>query len=573
MGVLVAVFVAVNVLVLVALFAAVARRLLGVRFGRVRLLLAGGLGFGVSGPLAGAMGASGARWDGGPGQLWLFVLALALAVLIAMVFLALAEALVPTGSVPTPTGWWRAVRGRVARTRRYLRISGIAVRHGLSPYLRGGRRAALDDPAGRARLAVALRRALDEGGVTFIKLGQVLSTRRDLLPPEFVTELGRLQDDAAPAPWEQVRQLLADELGSPHEEVFAEFDPEPLASASIAQVYAARLPSGDDVVVKVQRPGIRPVVERDLDIVGRLARSLDAGARWARAIGVRELAAGFAAALREELDFRVEAENMAAVAADVGARSVLLPRPYEALCTERVLVMERVTGTPLRSAGALVGLDRRELARRLLDALLRQILVHGVFAARHLGPGGGSSLRMFNDLFRIVTGYGLSVPPELAAVFRALATVEGTIAELAPDLDLVAESRSLAAGYLAEQAGPASLREAVTDELVVLLPMLRRLPRRLDRIAAAAEYGRLGLNVRLFADHRDRRLVTSLLHQVLLTALAATSAVVAVMLLGTPAGPAVTTQVSLYQLLGYNLLVIAAVLAMRVLVLIFRPDP
>jgi len=196
----------------------------------------------------------------------------------------------------------------------------------------------------------------------------------------------------------------------------------------------------------------------------------------------------------------------------------------------------------------------------------------GQFMARYLGPGATGGLAMFTDLFRIVADYGLSVPPEVAAVFRALATLEGTLAQLAPGFDLVAEARSLAGHYAAGQLEVASARQAVGEELTTLLPMLRRLPRRLERIASAAEHGRLSVHVRLFADERDRRHVTGLLHQVLLTILAATAGIMAVLLLGTAGGPRVTAAVGLYQLLGYNLLVVCAILALRVLVLIFRPD-
>jgi ubiquinone biosynthesis protein len=160
---------------------------------------------------------------------------------------------------------------------------------------------------------------------------------------------------------------------------------------------------------------------------------------------------------------------------------------------------------------------------------------------------------MFSDLFRIVSEYGLSVPPEVAAVFRALATLEGTLDRLAPGFDLVVEARALAGRYAAAQLEVTSPRQAVGEELATLLPMLRRLPRRVERIASAAEHGRLSVHVRLFADERDRRYFTGMLHQVLLTILAATAGVMAVLLLETDGGPRVTATVSLFQLLGYNL--------------------
>jgi ubiquinone biosynthesis protein len=640
--------IAVTVLIAVAGMAAVARRLLGVRFGALRLVLAGTLALAVSGPISRAMAHAVRPDDPNLAPLWFLILALLCSVLVAMVFLVVAEALVPTGTV-APIAWLRGLRGRLARARRYSRISAIAIRHGLGPYLRGRGRT---DPESRGRLARSVRQALDEGGVTFVKLGQVLSTRADLLPAEFIEELGLLRDRAAAVAWPQVEALLVAEFGVPVEELFGELDPVPLAAASVAQVHAGRLRSGAEVVVKVQRPDIRGVVERDLDILGRLARTVQERTRWGRATGTVELARGFADAVREELDFRVEARNMAAVRAAAGDTRVVYPTPHEPLCTARVLVMERLHGRPLREAGALIeehGLDRSALAECLLETLLEQIMVGGVFhadphpgnvllltdgrlglldfgsvgrldaglrdalarlllavdrgdpagvvdtllevvgrpeevdtprlerslgqfMARHLSPGSAPGVRMFADLFTLVSRYGLAIPAEVAAVFRALATVEGGLTEVAPGFDMVAQARAFAARRFGERLHPDSLRQAATDELAALLPMVRRLPRRVERIVSAMEHGRLSVNVRLFADERDRRHLTGLLHQVLLTVLGSTAGVMAVLLLGIREGPRITQAVGLYQIFGYNLLVIAAILVLRVLVLIFRGD-
>ena len=579
---------------------------------------------------------------------------LGIALLVAMGFLVLAEAVLPSGSL-RPVTWARALRHRLARARRYLQISRIAARHGLLPYLRGRRRHQADTPAGRAGLARSVRLALEEGGVSFVKLGQLLATRRDLLPTEFVNELSRLHHQVTPAPWPQVEQVLGQELGTP-DAVFDKLDARPLAAASIAQVHQARLrSSGAEVVVKVQRPGIRPVVERDLDIVDRMARRLQTRTRWGATIGAVELARGFANALHEELDFRVEARNMAVVAAASAVpgtdTSVRLPAVHPQLCTERVLVMERLDGLPLDAAGPVIdtrGLDRQVLARALLGCLLRQIMLGGVFhadphpgnilllddgrlglldfgsvgrldallraalqqfllaidrgdpaglydallevmvrpddvdeqrlqralgqfMARHLNPGATPEVEMFTDLFRLVASYDLMVPPEVAAVFRALATLEATLGRLAPGFDIVAESRTFAAAQLSGQLQPTSLRQAANDELPTLLPMLRRLPRRADRITNALEHGRLGLGVRLFADPRDRRFLTTLVHQILLAFLGATTGIMAVLLLGSSGGPKLSPTVSLFQVLGYNLLVVSAVLILRVLVTTVRP--
>ncbi|HEX8931352.1 MAG TPA: AarF/UbiB family protein, partial [Actinomycetota bacterium] len=239
--------------------AAVARRLLGLRFGVLRTLLAGVIAFTLSGPLFVATRGGINSDTSGAAQFGLLVLAVMLALLAAMVFLVLAEVLVPAGSVPPPYEWWRLIRARAARTRRYGQIVRIAVRHGLGRALRGRWRAGAD-PARRQQLARSLTAALDEGGVTFVKLGQVLSTRRDLLPAEFVDELGRLQDRAAPAPWAEVEATLVAELGRPVAEVFASVSAEPLAAASVAQVHTGTLASGEQVVLKIQRAGIGPVV-------------------------------------------------------------------------------------------------------------------------------------------------------------------------------------------------------------------------------------------------------------------------------------------------------------------------
>lgn len=632
----------VSYLVLLSIFVIVLRRLLGFRVGLVRAVLAAAIGLALVPQFARAFFAADSAGS-------LITVWLGLAVLVPMVLLVLAEVLVPPGSVPGPVEWLRGLRRRFGRARRYSQISRIAFRHGLSPYLRGSRRSATQ---GQSKLARSLWLALEDGGVTFVKFGQVLSTRRDILPEEFVTELSRLQHQVAPAAWVEVESVLRAELGGAPEEVFAEFDREPLAAASIAQVHRATLRSGEQVVVKVQRPGIRPVVERDLDILDRLARTLEVRTRWGRALGVVELAKGFGDALREELDFRIEARNMSAVQAASAVRGgdpgVRLPAVHERLCTTRVLVMERLDGVPL-SGRLPEGADRQELARALLRCLLQQVMVDGVFhadphpgnilalhdgrlglldfgsvgrldgqlraavqtlllaidrgdpaaltdallevvsrpdeidepaleravgqfMARHLGPGMRPDVEMFTDLFRLIAAYELTVPPEVAAVFRALATMEGTLAALAPGFNIVVEARSFAADKVGEALRPSSVKEAASQELLALLPVLRKLPRRLERITGALERGRLGVNVRLFADERDRRVLRGFLNQVLLTVLTATTGVMAVLLLSTTAGPLVAEGISLLHVFGYNLLVISSVIALRVLYLVFRRE-
>jgi ubiquinone biosynthesis protein len=257
--------VALVALLMIVVLATAAQRLLGVRFGVIRTFLAALLAFVLAGPLLSPILGSfdtGAENDPGIGPMWVLFLVAMCVVLIPMVILVLAEALVPPGSIPGPLEFFRSLRGRISRAGRYSQITRIAVRHGLGPYLRG-RGERLADRSGKVRLARSLREALDEAGVTFVKLGQVLSTRRDLLPAEFIDELGLLQDQVAPVPWEQIEPVLTAELGGPVDKVFAAFDTEPLAAASIAQAYTARLHTGESVVVKARRPGLGPTVSSE----------------------------------------------------------------------------------------------------------------------------------------------------------------------------------------------------------------------------------------------------------------------------------------------------------------------
>jgi len=628
-------------------------RLLGMTLSPLRMVIAALIAFFAATPIITAM-AGAAVSSKHPGilpGLWFVLLGVVIAMLVGMIFLVISEALVPSGSLPGPLHVLHGTRRLAGRARRYAQIGHILARHGLIPYLRGGRRSELATAEGRARLARSLRLALEDGGVTFVKLGQVLSTRRDLLPPEFISELSRLQDDAPKVPWPDISQVLESSLGGAVTDKFASFDTEPIAAASIAQVHTATLPSGEQVVVKVRRPDVTGVVGADLDIVQRLAVRLQRSTRWGRSVGAVDLAHGFGAALREELDLRIEAQNMTAVAAAPRYGDIRVPAPYQPYCGDRVLVMQYLDGRPLLTAApGLPAPSRTALARDLLDSLLGQVMLDGIFhadphpgnilllndghlglldwgsvgridaglrgalqrlllaldradpvmlkdalldvvdrpeqldeprleralgrfLARYFAAGITPDVRMFSDLFRIVADYGLAVPPEIAAVFRALATMEGTLTQLDPGFDIVAEARRFGEEQLAAQLSPEVIKKTAADELVTLMPMLRRLPRRIDRIGGALEDGRLTVSVRVLADPSDRRYLTGLVHRVLLAFLAAVAGIMAVLMIGLHGGPALSKSVSLYSFLGYCLLVIGAILAVRVLAQVFRPDP
>jgi ubiquinone biosynthesis protein len=233
------------------------------------------------------------------------------------------------------------------------------------------------------------------------------------------------------------------------------------------------------------------------------------------------------------------------------------------------LILAFNQGDPMAASDAL--LDLVERPDSLNEHRLERSL--GQFMARYLTPGVPPDVRMFTDLFKIITDNGLTVPSEVAAVFRAIGTLEGTLTQVRPGFNMIGGARVFASEYLDRQMRPSALKKTLTDELTTLLPMLRRIPRRIDRIADALEDGRLSVNVRAFAHEGDRRSVSGLVHEVLITILASTAGIMAVLLLGMDGEPRLTETVSLFQFFGYALFVIAIMLAMRVLVLIFRPKP
>ncbi|MER7274796.1 AarF/UbiB family protein [Dactylosporangium sp. NPDC000244] len=343
---------------------------------------------------AGLTGEDGTVAVSAPVALVFIVLAFAWAFALGVAALVVAEALWPTGTVRNPVQWVRdAFRGR-RRVRRYAEIMRILSSYGLSRYVRGRRSAdgGAANPARHAHSAQALVGALNKAGVTFIKLGQMLSTRRDLLPLPYVTALSSLQSNASPEPDGTVERILEAELGGPLSRHFAELTPEPFAAASVAQVHHALLADGTPVVVKVQRPGARDSVRVDSDILLRLARAIEERTGWGRQLGLSGLASGFAESLRQELDYRVEATNHRMVAASLatGDYGVVVPRIVDELSTSQVIVMTRLDGRALNDADSgLESLDaaaRSALAQNLFRVVLDGVLVHGVFHA-DLHPG------------------------------------------------------------------------------------------------------------------------------------------------------------------------------------------
>ncbi|HOQ08833.1 MAG TPA: AarF/ABC1/UbiB kinase family protein [Syntrophomonadaceae bacterium] len=234
-----------------------------------------------------------------------------------------------------------------------------------------------------------LRQAFEELGPAFVKLGQLLSVRPDLLAPAYIEEFEKLQDAVPPFPFPEVVQLCRDE-GLDFDSIFASVDEEPIAAASMGQVHEAYLKTGEHVVIKVQRPGIEDQVETDLEIMMELAKLLEKRTKWGKLYKVSEIVNELSEAIRNELDFNKEAQN-----ADNFYKlyrkdpTVRIPRIYWQYSTRRVLVMEYVGGIKISDLDRLkeAKYDTRRIAARLIDALFKQVYDNGVF---HADPHPGN---------------------------------------------------------------------------------------------------------------------------------------------------------------------------------------
>jgi len=291
--------------------------------------------------------------------------------------------------------------------RRYQEIARVLVRHGfgdlvdqlglvraLSVPRRLLQREAELPPLSRPE---HLRLAIEELGPTFIKLGQILSTRPDLIPPAYIREMAKLQDVVAPSPWEAVRARIEEELDTPLDEVFSSFEPEPIAAASLAQVYGATLPGGEEVVVKAQRPDIERVIDTDLEILFDLARLLQQRTPLGEIYDLEEIAEDFAYTLRNELNFRREGRNADRFRVNFAEESHLyIPRVYWDYTSQGVIVFERISGIKIDDIEALdaAGIDRHQVALHASRIIIKEALIDGFF---HADPHPGNFFVMCRD--------------------------------------------------------------------------------------------------------------------------------------------------------------------------------
>ena len=262
---------------------------------------------------------------------------------------------------------------------RLSEIGRVATRHGFGYMI--DRRRGNDDTqlADRGR---RLREMLDELGPTFVKFGQLLSTRPDVMPPDIVAELRRLQDDVTPIPFADVRRVIEEELGLTIEQAFVSFTEEPIAAASIGQVHRATLPTGDEVVVKVQRPDAPRQIESDLQLMRSAARVARDRVRSLDFIDTEALVDEFGRAIRQELDYQNEGRNAETFRRNFGdSTEVVVPRVIWRYSTSRVLTLEYLEGTQFADLDleSRSPEERRELAYRMTDAWMTMIFRHGFF--------------------------------------------------------------------------------------------------------------------------------------------------------------------------------------------------
>ncbi len=423
-----------------------------------------------------------------------------------------------------------------------------------------------------------LCRVLDELGPCYIKLGQVLATRVDIFPPQWIGEFEKLQDQAPPVAFDALRLQLEEDLGAPVDEKFVDFQVKPLAAASIAQVHRARLEDGSQVILKVRRPGIKETIEADLRLLARLAEIAESRMEEARHYRLSEIIRQFTLSLRRELDLASEGRNAERIAASFADdRNVVIPKVYWEWTCERLNVQEYIAGvrgTNLRAIDES-GLNRKALAARGADAVLKMILLDGFFHADpHLGnffclPGNVLALIDFGmvgrlseprrdqivdlfyalvvkdasavadvlldwgadlpvdrdaliievdafldhyhgiplkridftglmfDLIAMLRDHQLTLPPDLALLFKAFITLDGVGRRLNPDFDMVAAAEPFLKKVMAERYLPTTFANRGWRQARDVLSILSALPADLRRVLRAARRGALQINVDL----------------------------------------------------------------------------
>jgi ubiquinone biosynthesis protein len=376
---------------------------------------------------------------------------------------------------------------RLERARRGLTIGRVAHRSGLRRILAeiglAGHRDATREGA------LAFRRGLEELGTTFIKLGQLLSSRPDLLPDVYIEELGGLVDDVPAVPFAEIESVVREDFG---DEAFVRLDPEPLATASIAQTHRGVLATGQDVVVKVRRPGVVEQVDLDLAVLRSTVRIASRRSESARRVQLEELADELEIHLRAELDFVEEAHNAELVRRLVEPfEGLIVPRVIRPYVTERTLVMERISGVKVTAGHGLEPERAALLAREFFRAYIFQVVVEGVY---HADPHHGNVL-LTDDERLALLDFGLLGRLD-----------EDTRTGLALLLLALAQNR---ADDVASLIVSLSLTSTRSDQAGFMQDVRRKLPRFHHRPLAEIESGHALADLQRAAVRRDIRLPPS----------------------------------------------------------------
>lgn len=468
-------------------------------------------------------------------------------------------------------------------------------------------------------LAIALRATLEQCGGIFIKFGQVLSTRKELFSPIFIDELERLQHRVRPLSEEQVKQILERSLPQSMDEIFSQFQMEPIAAASIGQVHKARLKNYEEVVVKLLRPEVKGIMRDDLEILEEFANWLSTKSTWAESLGFRELAGGFAEGLREEIHLDIEVRNTLQVknALAKSDYKVRIPKIFTPYSNENVIVMEYIRGQSVAGGASefnRLSIDRRQFARTVLYSFFEQMLFSGIFhadphpgnihidetdgtpvlldfgAVGRLGATQQEGLKLFlmgiqlNDssvlydgltllvenadhaerarmeqaidqillkisyvdripteelihaLFTVVRDFGLAFYPAVGLALRSLVTLDGTLRVIDPRFDIFTEAKDFSATYMRASflkpfKEPMATKERLQEELSMLIPTLRKMPRRVDQLIQRVESGKIILHHDVFSDEHNSRFITHLFSQFVLLLVGITFGIISVALL------------------------------------------
>ncbi|RXI96743.1 AarF/ABC1/UbiB kinase family protein [Anaerobacillus alkaliphilus] len=490
----------------------------------------------------------------------------------------------------------RKIRNWFKRQRRYLQVLTIAMKNSISTKktFRNNQES----------VAISLRKTLEECGGVFIKFGQVLSTRTDLLPLNFIEELSKLQENVKYLTKAEVENVLNTELPGAIENTFKSFDMEPIAAASIGQVHRAILKnSNQQVVVKILRPNVTNNLKIDLDILIRFSNTLSKKSELARNIGMKSLAIGFAEAMLEEIDFRIEARNSIQISEAMKdmKTNVKVPVIYQEISTSKLLVIEYIEGVTVKNGVDILeklNIDKREFQKEIFDTILQQIFTSGVF---HADPHPGNvyilhdgrpalidfgsvgrlgtiqqagfkrlmvglnkknaylfmdglldliephsninkyqleqalsqflinntsdaqnTEQIIHDLFGLMNEFELSFYPMVAGAFRSLITLQGTLEIIDDNFDIMIEAKRFAQEHMNIINNNQTLREVAYNEALSIMPILTRIPRKIDDLTTKMENGNLTVRINFFGEKDNVKYVNYIVAQIL-TLLAGTA--------------------------------------------------